>query len=150
MLASMGVTGIHEIEGREAFSALQDLEASSELTARVIMFLPYGGLDEAIKLGLRTGFGSERMSIGPVKIFSDGSLGSRTAEMLEPYEGDPDYRGIGTIPQDELEDAIIRAAAAGIPSAIHAIGDAANRRVLDAFQKARDREKPGARDHLIH
>ena len=95
----------------------------------MVTFLPYRGLDEAIKLGLKTGFGSERIRIGPVKIFSDGSLGSRTAEMLEPYEGDPDYRGIGTIPQDELEEAVARAAAAGIPSAVHAIGDAANRRV---------------------
>ncbi len=138
-LASMGLTGFHNCEGSDAFSALQELDALGELTLRVVMLLPYNGLAEAIKLGLKTGFGSERLRIGPVKIFSDGSLGSLTAEMLEPYEGQPDNKGIGTIPQAELEAAIMQAAAAGIPAAVHAIGDAANRRVLDAFQKARER-----------
>ncbi|MFL5735707.1 MAG: amidohydrolase [Chloroflexia bacterium] len=150
MVASMGLTGIHAPEGPDAFSAFQYLEASGELGLRVAMLLPYWGLDDAIKLGLRTGFGSERLAIGPVKIFSDGSLGSRTAEMLEPYEGEREYRGIGTIPQEELEAAVVRAAAAGIPSAIHAIGDAANRRVLDAFQKAREKEEPGPGGPLLH
>jgi predicted amidohydrolase YtcJ len=149
-LAAVGLTGIHDCEGPEAFSTLQQLDASGELTARVVILLPYYGLDEAIELGLRTGFGSERLRTGPVKIFSDGALGSKTAEMLEPYEGHPGDRGIGTIPQGELEDAIVRAASAGIPSAIHAIGDAANRRVLDAFEKARERENQGPGSRLIH
>lgn len=141
VLMGMGLTGFHDCEGPDAFSAFQALDASGELSLRVVILLAYNGLAEAIKLGLRTGFGSERLRIGPVKIFSDGSLGSMTAEMLEPFEGHPDNKGIGTIPQDELEDAIIRAAEAGIPSAVHAIGDAANRRVLDAFEKAREQEK---------
>ncbi|MEO6457041.1 MAG: amidohydrolase family protein, partial [Chloroflexia bacterium] len=81
---------------------------------------------------------------GPVKIFSDGSLGSMTAQMLDPYEGHPNNKGISTIPQDELEEAIRKASEAGIPSAIHAIGDAANRRVLDAFEKA------GSPNGLLH
>jgi predicted amidohydrolase YtcJ len=87
---------------------------------------------------LRTGFGSERLRTGPVKIFSDGSLGSSTAQMLEPFEGQPNNKGIGTIPQEELEEAVLRAARSGIPAAVHAIGDAANRRVLDAFEKTRE------------
>jgi hypothetical protein len=73
-----------------------------------------------------------------VKIFSDGSLGSMTAEMLQDFECCPGNRGIPRIPQEELEQAILTAARAGIPSAIHAIGDAANRRVLDAFQRAKE------------
>jgi predicted amidohydrolase YtcJ len=150
VLAGMGVTGFHDCEGPEAFAALQTLDASAELTVRAVILLPYYGLAEAIKLGLRTGFGSERLRVGPVKIFSDGSLGSMTAEMLEPFEGQPDNRGIGTIPQSELEGAIVGAAAAGIPSAIHAIGDAANRRVLDAFERAREQEKPTSGGALRH
>lgn len=136
-LARIGVVGFHDCEGPDAFSAFQQLDATGDLPVRVVILLAYGGLDEAIKVGLRTGFGSDYLRIGPVKIFSDGSLGSLTAEMLEPFEGQPGNYGIGTIPQDELEDAIRRAAEAGIPSAVHAIGDAANRRVLDAFAKAR-------------
>lgn len=146
MLLQMGLTGFHAPEGPDAFAALQILDDAGELPMRVVMLLPYYGLDEAIRLGLRTGFGSERLRVGPVKIFSDGSLGSMTAEMLEPYEGHS-RSGIPTIPQDELEDAIRKAGAAGIPCAIHAIGDAANRRVLDAFEKT---QGAGNGKRLIH
>lgn len=148
-LASMGLVGFHDCEGPEAFRALQELDKKGELPMRVVILLAYNRLGEAIRLGLKTGFGSERLRIGPVKIFSDGSLGSMTAQMLEPYEGYPGNKGIGTISQGELEQAITWAAQAGIPSAVHAIGDAANRRVLDAFRKAREVEQPGATP-LIH
>ena len=138
MLASMGLVGFHDCEGPEAFSAFQALDAHAELPLRVVILLAYYRLEESIRIGLRTGFGSDRLRTGPVKIFSDGSLGSSTAQMLEPFEGQPNNRGIGTIPQEELEEAVLKAARAGIPSAIHAIGDAANRRVLDAFEKTRE------------
>jgi predicted amidohydrolase YtcJ len=134
-LLSMGLTGFHDCEGPDAFAAFQELDASGDLPMRVVILLPFYKLDEAIGLGLKTGFGSERLRVGPVKIFSDGSLGSMTAQMLEPYEGRPGNYGISTIDQAVLEEAIRRAAEAGIPCAIHAIGDAANRRVLDAFAK---------------
>lgn len=150
VVAGMGVTGMHAPEGPDAFSAYQQLEASGELSVRMVMLLAYAGLDRAIGVGLRTGFGSDRLAIGPVKIFSDGALGSQTAQMLEPYEGNPNNMGISTIPQEELEEAIVRAGEAGIPCAIHAIGDAANRRVLDAFEKARERERPGPQRRLLH
>lgn len=151
VLASMGLVGFHSPEGPDAFHALQELDASGELKMRVVHLLAYYRLDESIRVGLRTGFGSERLRIGPVKIFSDGSLGSMTAQMLEPFEGTAGNYGISTIPQEEMEDAIVRAAEAGIPCAIHAIGDAANRRVLDAFEKARQQGKtlPGNMPHRI-
>jgi predicted amidohydrolase YtcJ len=148
VLASMGLAGFHDCEGPDAFAAFQQLDALDEMAMRVVILLPYNRLDDAIALGLRTGFGSERLRLGPVKIFSDGALGSKTAQMLEPYEGYPSDCGIATIPQEEMEQAVMRAAIAGIPSAIHAIGDAANRRVLDAFQKAR-KANP-TRDALVH
>ena len=134
-LASMGLVGFHDCEGPDAFSAFQHLDAEGELPLRVVILLAYPTLDESIEIGLRTGFGSDKLRVGPVKIFSDGSLGSMTAQMLEPYVGHPDNRGISTIPQEELEEAVRKAAEAGIPAAVHAIGDAANRRVLDAFAK---------------
>lgn len=149
-LARLGLTGFHDCEGPDAFSALQELDALGELPLRAIILLAYDTLDEAIAVGLKTGFGSDRLRVGPVKIFSDGSLGSMTAEMLQPYEGHPERLGIGTIGQDEMEKVIMRAAASGIPSAVHAIGDAANRRVLDAFQKAREVEKPRMEGALVH
>jgi predicted amidohydrolase YtcJ len=150
-LLGMGIVGCHVPEGPDTFGALQMLDAEGMLPLRVVILLPYYRLDEAIRLGLRTGFGSDRLRTGPVKMFSDGSLGSQTAEMLEPYEGMPRNRGIGTLPQEEMEQAVIRAAQAGIPSAIHAIGDAANRRVLDAFEKAREEVMSGTEGNpIIH
>ncbi len=152
VLASMGLVGFHDCAEQfpsdwpDAFSGLQDLDASGQLDIRVIMLIPYWALDDAIRLKFRTGFGSDHLRIGPVKIFADGSLGSMTAEMLQPFEGFPGNCGIATIPQDEMESAVLRAAAESIPSAIHAIGDAANRRVLDALQKARET----ARTPLVH
>ena len=143
VLLSMGLVGSHNPEGPEAFAALQRLDAAGEIPMRIVQLIPYYRLDEAISLCLGTGFGSERLRVGPVKIFSDGSLGSKTAQMLEPYEGYPTDCGIDTIPQEELEEAIVRAADAGIPSAVHAIGDAANRRVLDAFEKAQAATRRG-------
>ena len=145
-LVSMGLVGFHDCEGPDAFSAFQQLDRQGELRMRVVILLAYPTLDQSIEVGLRTGFGSDRLRIGPVKIFSDGSLGSMTAQMLEPYVGYPDNRGISTIPQEELEEAVRKAAEAGIPSAIHAIGDAANRRVLDAFAKI---ENVGGLTHRI-
>ena len=138
-LATMGLVGFHDCEGPEAFAAFQQLDSTGALPLRVVILLALYRLDEAIAVGVQTGFGSDRLRTGPVKIFSDGSLGSMTAQMLEPYENRPGNVGIGTIEQAVLEDAVMRASAAGIPSAIHAIGDAANRRVLDAFERASSR-----------
>lgn len=134
-----GLTGFHNCEDQQAYQAFADLEAAGQLGIRVLHLIAYPELDAASAAGRRTGQGSHRLRTGPVKIFSDGSLGSLTAEMLEPFEGTTD-RGVGTIPQAELEDAIRRAGQAGIAVAVHAIGDAANRRVLDAFAKGRAAE----------
>ncbi len=135
-VVASGLTTIQDVELPEAFVGFQQRAAAGRLPVRVVMFLALPTLRESIAVGLRTGFGNARLRIGPVKIFSDGSLGSRTAEMLAPFEGTDD-RGVATIPQADLEAAILAASAAGIAVAVHAIGDAANRRVLDAFARAR-------------
>jgi predicted amidohydrolase YtcJ len=132
-----GLTGFHDCESPEAFAAFQELEAAGQLPLRVVMLLALPTLRESIAVGLRSGFGSARLRVGPVKIFSDGSLGSLTAEMLAPFEGTTDNYGVATISQADLEAAILAASGAHIAVAVHAIGDAANRRVLDAFARAR-------------
>lgn len=138
-VAASGLTGFHDIESPEAFATFQRLAAAGELPVRVVMALALATLRESIAVGLRSGFGNTRLRIGPVKIFSDGSLGSQTAEMLAPFEGSDDC-GVPTISQADMEAAVLAASAAGIAVAIHAIGDAANRRVLDAFALARTAE----------
>ncbi|MGB9867448.1 MAG: amidohydrolase [Bacillota bacterium] len=132
---SLGITSIHVPEGPDVFGAIQLLRSSGELTLRVYMMLPGDYLDDMVQLGLRTGFGDEMIRLGPIKLFADGSLGSQTAFMLEPYE-DSESFGVQVLTKDEMVKIIRRASNCGIAVAMHAIGDAANRNALDAFESA--------------
>lgn len=131
--ARYGITALHNCEGTESFRALAELEQACELTARVWHLLPLRALEEAVACGLLTGYGSERLRIGHVKMFADGALGSATAEMLAPYEGRPGHYGVVATDTKTMLEAVRLAARNGIASAIHAIGDGANRRVLDIY-----------------
>ena len=93
-------------------------------------------LDHLASLGITTGFGDEWVRIGPAKLFSDGSIGGRTARMHAPYEGQPDNYGLWMMPPEELKAKVRRAHDAGFQVGIHAIGDAAIDLVLDAYQEA--------------
>lgn len=131
-----GVTGFHDCEGAEALAVFQELRRRGELGLRVLIHLEVGNLDAAIKTGIRSSLGDEWLRIGGVKIFMDGSLGSRTAVMFEPYLGEKDYYGVQVISRHELADLLDRAFPNGIAATIHAIGDAANRMVLDELEAA--------------
>lgn len=136
-LARVGLTGIHDYDGVLSFQALEELAAGEELSLRVVKGIPREMLDHAIGLGLRTGFGSRWLSIGSLKMFADGALGPQTAWMIDPYDGAPGAgRGIPTLTEEQMTDDIRRANAAGISCAVHAIGDAACRAVLNSFEKA--------------
>src|SRR5215212_7178668 len=138
---SYGMAGIHLMPGLSAgdgaltLSDYQALRAFGWLKLRCLLQIGLDGLDDALRLGLRSGLGDRWVRLGGVKMFADGSLGSETAEMLSHYEGRR-HLGIATMPTEELNDAVRRALAGGIAVTIHAIGDAANRRVLDAIELA--------------
>ncbi|HET8631332.1 MAG TPA: amidohydrolase [Thermomicrobiales bacterium] len=147
----LGLTGAHSMEHPQAFAALQRLHARGELTIRIYESIPADLLDHASALGIRTGFGNEWLRLGHLKIFADGALGSRSALMLAPYEGEPENYGIGVRPPEELRDLIRHAGAAGIATCIHAIGDAANRLILDIYEEARrDGLLDGLRPRIEH
>lgn len=128
-LHRLGITGVHSLPGilvpePDPLSILETLRARDELRLRVLQHLPLRCLDDAVRLGLRSGFGGDWIRIGAIKFFLDGTLGSRTAWMRRPYETTAGC-GIRVIPSDEFRDGVRRAAAAGLASAVHAIGDAA-------------------------
>jgi len=148
-LLRVGVTALCNFEGVEAVRALQTLEAAGELRLRVAAGVTRGGLERAAEAGLSTGFGGDRLKIGLLKLFADGALGSGTAAMLDPYDDAPDDRGILTIERDDLIARIRQARAAGIGVAVHAIGDAAVRLVLDAAEVARADREPGAAAQIL-
>jgi predicted amidohydrolase YtcJ len=105
---------------------------------------PSDGIETGIDLGLRTGFGDDWLRLGPMKIFTDGSLVGRTAAMSAPFEGDPGNSGYLQADSDQLTERIIEAHRAGWRVAAHAIGDRAIDLALDAFADAAD-QYPRAR-----
>jgi predicted amidohydrolase YtcJ len=142
-----GIVGVHNMEGAPALRAFQTLRAQGDLHLRVVQQLPEADLEAAIQIGLRSGWGDERLRIGAVKIFADGALGPRTALMVEPYAGEPENRGIAVATDEHLALQVDKAARAGLAVHIHAIGDQANRNVLDAIEATR---RTGIGLHLRH
>ena len=133
----LGLTGIHNVEGAASLRLFQRVRAQDKLTLRVTHMIPASHLEHAIALGLRGGIGDEFLRIGGIKMFADGSLGSQTAWMLEPFEGQPGNCGIATTPMEEIERLAHLAASAGMMVCTHAIGDRANREVLNIYEKLR-------------
>lgn len=144
----LGVTAIHDqrygggMEGGEALRAFQALRRDGDLRLRVSCNVSAADLDHVAALGVETGLGDDRLRLGHVKLFADGSLGSRTAWMLDPFArsagdapGAPENTGVVVTPPDVMADIFRRAVAAGFPISIHAIGDRANREVLDVFEE---------------
>lgn len=93
-------------------------------------------LPDLLALGLRTGFGDDRLRIGPMKFFADGSLIGRTAAVSTPFAGDPGNLGLEMMPRDELNEVIRLAHDGGFQIATHAIGDRGIEIVLDAYEAA--------------
>jgi len=136
-------------DGSDCFEALQALEANGELQLRVRKNLPGSQIDVVAKRGLRSDAGSRHLTLGALKYFADGALGPQSAAMLEPYEGTTSC-GILLMDADEVFEQGKRAATLGWPLAIHAIGDAAVRAVLDGFERLRNYEKEQHLPPLSH
>jgi len=137
----VGLTGVHDFDGRRCFNALQSLHAADELRLRVLKSLPLADLPHAAALGLRSGFGDEFLRIGSLKGFADGALGPRTAAMLQAYEGEPENRGMLLLDGEEIFERGRAAVENGLSLAIHAIGDRANHEVLDGLARLRAYEQ---------
>lgn len=153
-LFSMGLTGVHDFDGINCFSALQALDLADELKLRVVKSIPRQFLPAASALKLRTGFGSQHLRIGSVKLFSDGALGPRTAAMLLPYQGEMEYRGIPLLDSEEIYEIGRQAVDSGLSLSTHAIGDRANHEVINGYAQIRGYERsmnlPLARHRIEH
>jgi predicted amidohydrolase YtcJ len=150
----MGLTGVHDFDPQKCFSALQILHESGKLGLRILKSIPLEGLPHAVEIGLRSGFGDDFLRVGSVKIFADGALGPRTAAMIQPFENDPDNRGILIMDAEEIFEHGQIAINHGLSLAVHAIGDRANHEVLNAFQQLQEAQKdtrrPVSHTHLRH
>ncbi len=141
-LHRMGIVSVHDQrmedttgEGPEALRLYTRLSAGGQLPMRVSCNFEAAQLDNLIRLGIQSGFGNEWVRVGHIKLFADGSLGSHTAWMLEPFEDDPEDYGMVLTPPDQVSAIIQKAHRHGLAISIHAIGDRANRTVLDIFEE---------------
>jgi len=128
-----GITGIQDVEDLAVLEGFRRLEREGLLRLRVLFHPPVSDLPLLVSRGFRSGEGSEWITSGGIKLFLDGSLGSRTAWMLTPYEGSRD-RGMPLASLETAGAAVRMAARHGIASTVHAIGDAAVRRALDLLE----------------
>ncbi len=151
-LATLGITTVHHMAYEPARNWRQLALAASreDFPLRVWACIDQEHIERAQELGLATGQGGSRFTVGGAKFFADGALGSLTAWMLEPYAG-TDTVGITLHGPDTLAERYPKALAAGLTLVTHAIGDAANRAVLDALEATReDWQGRGLRPRLEH
>ncbi|CAN7326115.1 MULTISPECIES: amidohydrolase [Microbacterium] len=141
--AARGITGLVDFDMAWSAEAWPRRVQAGFVWHRVEFAVYPFDLDRAIGAGLRTGElreehdvptpGRGLVHVGPLKIITDGSLGTRTAACSHSYPGDPDNFGMLTVPSDELVALLTRATGAGLGVAVHAIGDRAITSALDAF-----------------
>jgi hypothetical protein len=158
-LHRLGITAIHDQrvkdgdDGPQALAAYQRLRRAHRLQLRVNCNIAAHNLPELAALGLQSGFGDDYLRLGHVKVFSDGSLGSRTAWMLAPFvkvqPAEEENFGLVLTPSEQMAREFRQATELGFPISVHAIGDQANRVVLDIFEELADSGLRPAIPHRI-
>ncbi|MBD3336945.1 MAG: amidohydrolase family protein [Candidatus Eisenbacteria bacterium] len=150
--AAAGLTMVHDAGvDTGALAAYRALLAEERLPIRVNVMLD-GGDEELLREMLPAGPAvppEERLIIRTVKLYADGALGSRGAALLAPYADEPSTTGLFLTAPDALEAAMQRIDDAGFQCAVHAIGDRANRVVLDIIEELQRAAPHRDRRHRI-
>ena len=135
--ASLGVTSVQHMNPEFAdVAAYSELQDKGELTTRIYAAPMETDWRDQAKVGIRHAWGSSYLRLGAVKGYADGSLGSRTAYMFEPFSDDPNNLGLLSDemhPPSAMRDRLMQADAAGLQVRVHAIGDRAISMILDIF-----------------
>ena len=159
---SFGITSVMDAAvgsraGYREIAAYRTAQRTKRLPVRTNQCLLGGAggiVERAYADGLVTGAGDDRLTVGPVKIFTDGSAGGKTAAMTVPYNGNGDGgggNGILCLEDREMRDLVADYHGKGFQLAIHAIGDAAIEQTLDALEAAqRSTPDPGRRHRIEH
>jgi predicted amidohydrolase YtcJ len=140
-----GVGAVHDKDGwLGAARIYARIHERDGLNLRVWQSFPHEHVGRLEEVGLRSRIGDDYLRLGYLKAFMDGTLGSRTAWLL-------DGSGVQITGGEELAEIVRAGARAGWPVAVHAIGDRANREALDAFEATRDEWQPlGLRQRIEH
>lgn len=148
----LGLTGVQDMSSYADLRVYQKLHEAGELTARIYARTPLPRWQDVSRIGLRSGFGGDFLTVGSLKGFMDGSLGSTTAVFFQPYLDAPNTTGLYNemaIPLEKMEKMIVEADRAGLQLSIHAIGDRAISDLLDMFEKAERANGPRDRRFRI-
>ena len=142
-----GVTSIHDISSAEDVRAYQTLASRGELKLRIYCITPLPQWEGPATAGIRAGFGNDWIHLGALKGFADGSLGSTTALFEKPYNDAPETSGLPNemmLPGGNMLKMALAADKVGLQLAVHAIGDQANRVMLDVYAQVANQN--GARN----
>jgi predicted amidohydrolase YtcJ len=153
LAVGLGLTAVHEMGiDEETIAVYRALASAGRLPIRVYAYLAGEGRIDSLS--------SRKPDVDPngtamfvlrgVKLFADGALGSRGAALLAPYSDDPGNTGLLVMSREELRRSARIAAESGFQLAVHAIGDRANREVLDAYEAAEIGEGPDRRFRVEH
>ena len=150
-LLALGITNVHDagISKTEA-EIYMSMADDGELGMRIYAMLSDTGVNlDAFPEPVR-GYGNDHLDIAAVKLYSDGALGSRGAAMIEPYDDDPENRGLPFYTQQQLDEFVRVANRKGFQVGIHAIGDLGNRMSLDAFARVQGGKASPLRNRVEH
>ena len=153
-MAKMGLTSVHDAGvSVAAWNLYKDFAEQGKAKTRIYGMISGAGntFDELSKNGPIDSYGDDMLALRSVKLYSDGALGSRGAAMLRPYSDDPGNVGLLFMEQKEMDVAVSKVVGKGYQANIHAIGDAGNRQVLDALEKAQNEHgDQGLRNRVEH
>ena len=135
-----GITSIQDITHKNDLTTYQNLEKEGLLSCRIYTRLPLSEYKDLVNSGIQVGSGSDKLKIGSLKEFADGSLGSSTALFFEPYDQDPSTCGLAmdVVTDGRLKEWSFDADKNKLQLSIHAIGDNANYLMLNMFEEIID------------
>ncbi len=150
-----GVVATHVPESRECLETLTAMHRDGALRMRTLFLPPFAMAEELVASERHAGEGDPWLRLGALKVLIDGALGSATALMHEPHEGQPGNVGVEVIAADRLREMVEFAHAHRWPMAIHAIGDRAVDVAVDTLAASQTRhgvtrEAPGGWDRIEH
>ena len=133
--ASLGVTSVQDMSAGTDVGVYQELLRRGTLKTRVYGCSPLSDFKRWQNTGVRYAFGDPMLRVGCLKGYADGSLGSTTAWLFEPYLDAPSSTGLASDEIPNTPDNVLAADKAGLQVRIHAIGDRANATILDIYDK---------------
>lgn len=155
--AQNGVTSVQDMSAGNDVGVYQTLLERGELKTRIYAVSPLPYWERLANTGVQKAFGNDMLRIGGLKGFADGSLGSTTALFFEPYLDAPLMRGLlgdEMQPEGSMLKRVIEADRYGLQVMIHAIGDAANDKILTIYEQVTkengDRDRRFRIEHAQH